>query len=295
VPDVRSLIAKYLPLGVVWIVWGSTYLAIAVAVRNGFGAFSLGAIRLSLAGLLLLSFAVLRGQRVLLPVRDLLLLAAFGTLLWLCGNGLVSWAITRVDSGYAALVLATNPLWVAGIESVLDRRRPSGPVVFALLLGFTGIIVLSVPRIGGGGADVLGMVLLLVAAASWASGFVFQRRKSPELAPMVSAGYQLLFGAIGLAVVAALRGEPMPSPSDEALIAVAYLIVFGSIIGFGCYIVALRSLPSTVVTTHAYVNPVVAILLGWVVLSEPLDVATWAGTALVLAAVAIVFRARERA
>ena len=290
-----SGVGQYLPLAVVWLVWGSTYLAIAVAVRNGFGPFWLGAMRLSIAGALLLLVAAIMGKRVLLPAREMALLAVYGVLLWVMGNGLVVWAITRVDSGYAALVLSTNPLCVVIIESVVDRKLPSPAMVGALVLGFAGIAVLSVQRIGGGGADLAGLIVLLVAALSWAAGFVLQRREKVDVPPAVSAGYQLLLASLGFALIALTRGEAMPTPSNDALVAMAYLILFGSVIGFGCYIVALRTLPSAVVTTHAYVNPVVAVLLGWVVLSEPLDVATWTGTALVLVAVAIVFRARDTA
>jgi len=284
-------------LGLVYLIWGSTYLAIHFAVRPGAGfpAFSLGAARLSVAGVLMVLWAALAGQRVLLTAREALSLASAGSLLWLGGNGLVIWAVTQVDTGYAALLMASMPIWIVVIESILDRTIPSGPTMRAIFLGTAGIGVLSGPSLASGEASLAGVVAVIVAAICWASGSVVQQRRPVSVPPMASAGYQLLFASLGFVVVALLRNEPMPAPTPTAWWALVYLVVVGCVVGFGGYVYALRELPSGLVMTHAYVNPVVAVLLGWLVVGEAITPWTFAGTALVLLGVADVFRNRSRA
>ncbi len=134
------------------------------------------------------------------------------------------------------------------------------------------------------------MIVLVSAAVCWAMGSVYQQRRPVDTTGLVSAGYQLVFGALGFALVSLARSEPVPSPTLAPTLALAYLILFGSVIAFACYVYALRNLPATLVMTHAYVNPVIALLLGWLVLSEPLTLWTWAGSALVLLGVVTLFR-----
>jgi len=277
---------------VVYLVWGSTYLGLRVGVRGdgGFPPFMLGTIRLAVASAIVLTWARLRGDSLGIDWRSALRLAVAGCLLWVGGNGLVTWAVTRVDSGYAALVMATIPMWVALMESVLNRRWPTTVELKGLSLGFVGIGVLSWPNISAGSADLVGLVALVAAAICWGAGSVYQRQRPVEVSGLVNAGYQLLFAAIGFGVVSMARGEPMPSPSLAPVLALSYLIVFGSVIAFACYVYALRSLPATLVMTHAYVNPVIALLLGWVFLAEPLTLWTWAGSVLVLLGVVVMFR-----
>ncbi len=284
-------------LGLVYLIWGSTYLAIHYAVRgaDGFPPFTLGAARLSIAGVLMVLWAALAGQRVLLGWRDYVSLASVGCMLWLGGNGLVIWAVTRVDTGYAALLMASMPIWIVVIESVLDRRAPTRATRRAIAFGTAGIAALSAPRLAGAEASIAGSAAVIIAAISWAAGSVYQQRRPSSVAPMTSAGYQLLFASLGFAVVALVRGEPMPSPNAGAWGALVYLIVIGCVVGFGGYVYALRELPAGLVMTHAYVNPVVAVLLGWLFVGEAVTLWTWLGTSLVLFGVAEVFRTRTRA
>ncbi len=286
-----------LNLLVVYVVWGSTYLAIRVAVRDGAGfpPFTLAASRVIVAGSLLLLAAFLTKQRIKPTRKEWLVLAGSGVLLWLGGNGLVSLAEQRINSGLAALIIGSTPIWVAVIEAILDRRVPSALLIVALLVGFGGIGVLSAPLLlSGVRADALSVIVILVATLSWGSGTILQRRNPVSLSPTVSSAYQHLFGGVGLTLAALLTREPLPTPTREAWLAWGYLVVFGSLLAFTAYVRALRLLPISIVMTYAYVNPVIAVILGWMILRESITLWTVAGTALVLIGVAGVFREKMR-
>ncbi|HTM21213.1 MAG TPA: EamA family transporter [Kofleriaceae bacterium] len=272
-------------LGVVYLVWGSTYLGIRVAVRGegGFPPFVLGAVRLGSAGVILLALTAMMGRPVRAARAELASHATSGLLLWVGGNGLVVWALQRVDSGYAALLMSLTPIFVVLLEAGLARRAPGVALGRALLLGTAGIGLLSAPALAGaGGVDALGLAALVLAALSWAIGTLYQQRRHVDSDPLAAAGWQLVFAGLGFAAVALLRGEAAPSPSPQAWAALAYLVVVGSVLGFGSYVWALRLLPGPIVMTHAYVNPVIAVLLGWALIGEPLTLWTWAGTGLIL-------------
>lgn len=281
----------------VYLVWGSTYLAIRMAVRegSGFPPFTMGATRLLAAGAVLLLWAAWTRNRLKLAGRELALMAEAGILLWAAGNGLVMWAEQRADSGYAALLVASTPIWVALLESLLDRRVPSLSLFLPLLVGFAGVGLLAGPELlAGTKADALAVLALLLAPLCWGGGSILLRRRPSSLAPLASSGYQQLFGGLGLAIAAVAAREPAPAPAPEAWWAWGYLIVFGSMLAFTSYIRALRLLPLGLVMTYAYVNPVIAVLLGRLVLDEPITAWTLAGSALVLLGVAGVFRHQSR-
>jgi drug/metabolite transporter (DMT)-like permease len=230
-----------------------------------------------------------------LTPAEFVTLAGSGVLLWLGGNGLVTWAEQRADSGYAALLIGASPFWVALIESVLDRKAPSRLLIGSLVIGFLGIAVLSLPVLRDATeSDSLSVAALILAAFCWSSGTVLQSRRPVSAPTRVSSGYQHLFGGMVLALVALLAREPVPHPSGEAWLALGYLIVFGSILAFTSFVQALRLLPTTVVMTYAYVNPVIAVLLGFLILRESITIWTVAGAPLVFLGVAGVFRDRSR-
>ena len=286
----------YLHLGIVYLVWGSTYLAIRVAVRegSGFPPFSMGASRVILAGLLLLGWAALSRKRVRPTGRELLVLGGSGLLLWSVGNGLVLWAEQRADSSLAALMVGTTPIWAVLIEAALDRRRPSPLLLAGLFSGLMGIGLLSAPVLAGGvRADVLSVVALALASIAWAMGSVLQNRNPVDLALRVSSGYQHLAGGMGFLVLVLLMREPLPRPQPQALAAWGYLLVFGSLIAFTSYVQTLRKLPMSIATTNAFVNPVIAVILGAALLQEPITPWNVSGAALVLLAVAGAFRDRQ--
>jgi drug/metabolite transporter (DMT)-like permease len=285
-------------LFVVYAVWSSTYLAIRVAVLgpSGFPPFILGATRLLAACFVLFLLATLRHENLRLPRGQLAVLAASGILMWVSGNGLVNWAEQDAPSGFAALMLASTPIWVAAIQAATGRERPSLLFTVSLLVGFAGVGVLTIPSFTGGTSVGLASSLaLLLAALSWGSGSILQSRLLGETAPMVSSGYQQLFGAAGLAVAILLTGEGVPAPSSAALLAWGYLVIFGSVLAFTSYVRALRLLPTSIAMTYAYVNPILAVLLGAVLLGEQVTAWTLLGAALIVMGVAGVFRSRRKA
>lgn len=282
-------------LSIVYIVWGSTYLAIRIAVHSGSGfpPFSMAAARTCAGGLLLFLWAWARRKSFRITLDQFWILTSSGLLLWIGGNGLVTWAEQRADSGYAALIIGSTPIWAALIESVLDKRMPSVLFVISLLAGFGGVALLSWPTIqSGDSADIASLIALLSAPFFWSCGSTIQRRRPVAISPMVSSGVQQLVGCAGFLILVGLTGEPRPSPTPSALAGWAYLVVFGSVLAFTSYVLALRLLPIRIVMTYAYVNPVIALGLGWLILDEPITWITLAGAGLVMVGVAGIFRDR---
>lgn len=290
-------VAGLLNLLVLYVVWGSTYLAIRFAVREGagWGPFWLGASRVLLAAAVLFLVNAMRGARLRPTRTEMVILVGTGLLLWLGGNGAVNWAEQRVDSGLAALIVGTMPIWVALMESVIDRRPPSLLLMASLLVGFVGLAVLTAPMLTDGvTGDVLGIVAVVFAAITWGMGSIWLNRRPLKLDPLVVSGWQQLVGAAGFSLFAMGVGEAAPDPTPVAWAAWAYLVVFGSLLAFSCFVYAVKVLPTAIVMTYAYVNPVIAVLLGWLVLSEPITVYTVAGMALIITGVVGVFRDKAK-
>jgi drug/metabolite transporter (DMT)-like permease len=289
--------AGLLNLFVIYLVWGSTYLAIRVAVRqgSGFPPFMLGGSRVTSAGIVLLLWGALRRQRIKPTWGEFGRLLVPGILLWVGGNGLVNWSEQRADSGLAALIISATPIWSAIVTAVIDKELPTFGMVAALMVGFVGMAVLSVPVLSAGvRADIWSILGLLLAGLSWGTGTVLQSRKPVALSSTVSAGYQQLIGGLGLLMVALILDEPWPTPIMEAWFAWGYLWFFGSILAFTSFVKALRLLPTKIVMTYPYVNPVIAVFLGWLILNETISLWTLGGAVLILLGVAGVFRERIR-
>ncbi len=285
-----------LNLVVVYLVWGSTYLFIRVAVRegSGFPPFAMVASRILCAAAILFPLAWLLRHRLAVSRSELRLLAVSGLLLWFGGNGLVTWAECHADSGYTALILGTTPIWAVILEAILDREVPSRLLILSLLVGFTGMGVLVWPVLQNGvRADLASTVALLIAAILWPAGSLMLQRSPPKSTAVVVAAYQQFFGGLGLLAAMLLAAEPWPHPNPSAWLGWAYLVIAGSVISFTSYVIAVRTLPITVVTTYAYVNPVIAVLLGRVVLDERITSSTLLGMVLILSGVAGVFRHRS--
>jgi drug/metabolite transporter (DMT)-like permease len=281
-----------LNLFVVYLVWGSTYLGIRIAVRegSGFPPFLMAAGRTVLGGLILLAWAKIKGERLKLVRSDALLLITTGAMLWIGGNGLVNWAEQRIPSALTALLLASTPLWVAALESVIERRTPSIVLIGSLLLGFCGTGFLSYPVLSTGiHADIVSIAVLFIASLSWGSGSLLQRHHGVHLSARVTAGYQQIFAVPGFLVLSYLTGEPRPTPLPSAWMAFAYLVVFGSVIAIASFTRALQILPTKVLFTYSYVNPMIALFLGWFILSEPITHWTLLGALMIIAGVAGVF------
>jgi drug/metabolite transporter (DMT)-like permease len=286
-----------LNLLVVYVVWGSTYLAIRIAVREGagWGPFWLGASRVLVAAAVLFVFNRVRGQRLRPTRTELGVLVATGLLLWVGGNGAVNWAEQRIDSSLAALIVGSMPIWVALMESLMDRRPPSILLSTSLVVGFSGLVVLTYPKLRDGvTADLIGILAVVFAAVSWGLGSIILNRRSLALDPVVVSGWQQLAGGIGFTIIALAIGERLPEPTTEAWAAWAYLVVLGSLIAYTSFVYALKLLPTTVVMTYAYVNPVIAVILGWFILSEPVTGYTLTAMALITVGVYGVFREKGK-
>jgi drug/metabolite transporter (DMT)-like permease len=296
-PDERLPLSGLTHLAVVYVVWGSTYLAIRVLVRDGggFPPFLLGASRTLLAAACLLAWNALRHNRIRPSAAEWRTLVPAGLLMWVGGNGLVNVGEMRSASGYAALLVGTMPMWVALIEAIVDRRPPSLSLLGSLGIGFAGLGVLAWPVIRQGPtADLWSVVALVSAPLCWSLGSILQMRRPVGLGPTASAGALQLVGAAGFFGLSLLLREPRPTIGPVGWAAWGYLVVAGSIFAFTSYLTALRLLPMRIVTTYSYANPVIAMFLGWLILGEKITGWTVGGTVLVLAGIAGVFRTRFR-
>ncbi|MGE5379446.1 MAG: DMT family transporter [Methylocystaceae bacterium] len=296
-PLSRHVKSGLISLGIVYIIWSTTYLAIRITVApgNGFPPFAMGATRLFAAFILLLIIARLNGQRLKLSGRELTVAAITGILLWLGGNGLVNWAEQSANSGFAALMVSSSPIWVTLINALLSRRYPSPLLIGSLLFGFGGVAVLMAPAIlTGSQLKAAATVALLGSALLWSIGSVYQTRSNTNTPVLVLSAYQHLFGALGMLIVTLVLREPVPHPSGTAWLAWSYLVLFGSILGYTSFIRALKLLPINIAMTYSYVNPVLALLLGWWLLHENVSIFTLIGAIMVVIGVFGVFYTRKK-
>jgi drug/metabolite transporter (DMT)-like permease len=284
-----SPVAIWIALGLVYVIWGSTYLAIAIVVRT-MPPLSSAGLRFVVAGLLLLAWvAARRGVRV---GREQLVGASIvGLLLLVGGNGFVMLAERTVPSGLTALIIASVPLWIVLLRRIAGERVH--PSTFAgVAVGFAGVAFLVIPRGSSGDLDLVGVAMLLVATLSWALGtFLAPRLRMPRDG-LLSTGLQQLAGGVVLVLAGAAVGElgrlDASAYSTDSLLALGYLVVFGSLVGFTAYSWLLQHAPVSLVATYAYVNPVVAVLLGALILAEPVTPSILAGAAIIVAAVAFI-------
>ena len=282
---------------IVYIVWGSTYLGIRVAVQegSGFPPMIMSATRVFAGSLILVALArFIQKQSLRLTKEEWVVLSVSGLALWWGGNGLVAIAEMTVPSGYAALIIACTPIWVAVIESVLDKKRPSVFLVISLLIGVAGIAVLNWPAIISGNLnDLRGLFLLIIAGLSWGAGSIYQKRKNIHTTPEISSAVQQFTGGIALLITSFIISEPTMNPVPSAWWAWGYLIIFGSVIAFTSFVKALKLLPPNIVFTYAFVNPVVAVILGFFILGEPITPWAFAGATLVIIGVLGVFKEQK--
>ncbi len=274
-----------------YVIWGSTYLAIRVVVEDVPPLLGASA-RFLVAGGVMLAVLAARGRSVRVPRRALASAALVGVLLPAGGNGIVSVAERTVPSGLAALLIASVPLWVVLLRSTVGGERIAGRTLGGLALGFAGLAVLLLPGSRPTEATAGGIVLVLVAACSWATGSFLSPRLTMPSDPLVSTAWQMVAGGTALMVGALAAGEPgdvhLAATSTSSWLALVYLVVAGSWVAFTAYAWLLQNAPISQVATYAYVNPLVAVLLGWSILDEQLSTGTLAGAALVVAAVALI-------
>jgi len=277
----------------VYLIWGSTYLAIRLAVET-MPPFLMAGIRFLIAGAILYAWTRWRGTPQ--PTRAHWLAAAgVGGLLLLGGNGGVVWAAQHVPSGLTALLIATVPLWMALLNWLRPNGvKPNNGVIAGLILGFMGITLLIGPSklASGHHVDPLGAAVLIIASLSWAAGSLYSRRAQLPASPLLATGMEMLAGGALLLIASLLFGEwtrfELSAPSLRSWLALSYLIFFGALIGFTAYIWLLRVTTPAQASTYAYVNPVVAIFLGWAFASEPLTVRTLLAAAIIIGAVVVI-------
>jgi drug/metabolite transporter (DMT)-like permease len=288
-----------LAFAAVYLIWGSTYMAIRVAVAD-FAPFVMASLRFIAAGLGLYLF--LRAKGAPRPTWVQWRNAAWvGFLLLSCSNGGVTWAERTVPSGLTALLCAILPMWMVLLEWLFDRnQRPTLQIMLGVLLGIAGVAVLIGPGLStqGESVDLFGAALIVIASLTWALGSIYGRTANlPKSAPM-STAMQMLTGGIVLGIGALVNGdwarfEPAAIPLRSWL-ALVYLGVFGSLIALSAYVWLLRVSTSARVSTYAYVNPVVAVILGWAILDEPLSARTALAAAIIVTAVVVITTHRAR-
>ncbi len=282
-----------LAFAIVYFVWGSTFLAIRIGVEH-VPPFLLAAIRFSIAGAVLLIGMRLRGAPRPTPPQWLSA-AILAVLIFVLDYGLLFWAEQRVPSGVAAVMMATIPVFMALSEIIiLKTRRLTVTLTVALLIGIAGVVVLVSHslRFGGAPIDRNGAIALIVAAVSWSIAAALTRKLPLPASKVMSSGVQMFTGGVLLAITALLLGElrgfSIVTVPIRAWLALLYLIVFGSIVAFTAYVWLIHHESPTKVGTYAYVNPVVAVLLGYFAAGEPLGVRTVVGASLVLVSVAVI-------
>ncbi|MGZ8437183.1 MAG: EamA family transporter [Candidatus Limnocylindrales bacterium] len=292
----------WIGLLILYVVWGSTYLGIAIAIDT-IPPFLMAATRFLIAGSVLVAWSVAReGRSIALPsAREWRDSAIVGALLLGGGMGMVSFGEQTVPSGITALLVALMPVWVAILGRVFLGERLPRLAVFGVVAGFGGVAILIGPSAFGGSGSLngLGLAALIVSPISWASGSLFASHRAhlPRL-PLLATGIQMLAGGLVLSAMSAASGEllsfRLDAVSPASLGALAYLTVVGSLVAFTAYGWLLRVAPLPLIATYAYVNPVVAVMLGALVRSEPVDPRTVVAGAVIVAAVALIVTARGR-
>jgi drug/metabolite transporter (DMT)-like permease len=282
----------------IYVIWGSTYLAIRYAVET-IPPFIMGGVRFLISGAMLYLWARSRGapKPTRLHWRNAIIAGGF---LLLGGNGAVVWAEQFVPSGLTALLVSILPFWLVIIEWIRPpRRRPSAAVLVGLVLGFVGIIVLVGPSDVGGHGDVmpLGALVLILGSLSWAIGSFWSRDAQLPESGLLTTGMEMVGGGVLLLVVGTLAGEfsrlDIHGISNASAFGLLYLITFGSMLGFTSYIWLLDKVSPARLGTYAYVNPIVAVLLGWAIAGERLSIRTGVAAAIVICAVALITTARS--
>ncbi len=282
----------------VYIIWGSTYLAIKFAIET-VPPFTMAGTRFLLAGTIL--YALARATGAPAPARTLGRSAlVIGALLLMGGNGAVTWSQQRIPSGVAALLVTITPCWMVLLDWLRPQgTRPTGPIVLGLLLGLGGVALLIGPEqlMGGGRVDLVGAGVLILGSLSWATGSIYSRHAEVPARPLLATGMQMLCGGTILLVAGQLTGEAARldagAISAKSILAFAYLVVFGAIVGYSAYVWLLRASTPARVSTYAYVNPVVAVLLGWALGGESITPRMLTAALIIIGGVALITLSRQ--
>lgn len=299
VPHTARIVAAFATL---YVVWGSTYLFIRIGLDAGMPPALFGGLRLVPAGLLLFGLALARRSGLRISRRDLTTASVVGILL-LCGGMYGTFLAEQyIPSGLAALIVALLPLWIAAAEAVIPGMdRPTWMGWLGLTIGFVGLAVLMIPTISGFSGSpeqLLGVAIEIIATWLWTAGTIVSKRRPLKVDGTVATGYEMLVAGGVLLVLGLAQGEwtqlPAAMSQPAGIGSLVYLIVVGSALAFTAFMWLIRNVTASKVMTYAYVNPVVAVFLGWLVLSEPVDGWTLAGMAIIVAGVALTTAAPVR-
>lgn len=280
---------------IVYLVWGSTYLGIRVAVLD-LPAVLFAGVRFDAAGLLMLIYAFATGARPPRAARDWRNITLTALMMLVGANGLVTWSEQWVQSNQAALIVATSALWMAWLGTLGAQGEPLRKLTVAgLLLGFAGVAVLVGGGLSGRAAPPLAYAALLLSPVLWAGGSIFSRRNPIGCAPVMTAALQMCITGVVMTTLGLLLGElPRWNWEPKAIIALVYLVIFGSCIAYGAYFWLVHQVTPASLGTYAYVNPAIAVFLGWLLLDEQLGAMQICGTAVILAGVVLVTLSARR-
>lgn len=290
----------FVAFGLVYLLWGSTYLAIGIAVKH-IPPLMMGGVRFIISGVIMLGWRALSGHRVMVSPREMLRLTIIGVLLLTAGNVGLGWAETLIPTGLAALLIAITPLWFLLLERFSHRGdRLSWRGIAGIGLGLAGVVVLLWPDLTGavhvGRKELLGAGIVMFSSFSWACGSIFSKRWHLAVDPYTASGWEMLNAGLINMLLAILTGSHHRAIwASSSVWAIAYLVTAGSLIGFTAYVWLLQNVPTPKVATYAYVNPIVAVFLGWLVLGERITPYIIAGTVVVVLSVYIVTGAKSHA
>lgn len=289
----RALII--LAFAAVYLLWGSTYLAIRFAIET-LPPFLMAGTRFSLAGAILFTWALLQGDSIRSSLSQWPKAFAIGALLLLGGNGGVTWAEKHIASGFAALLIASEPLWVVILNWAMSHKRPNWKVLLGVFIGLVGVALLVGDGLRAGinasSISLIGAAVVLLAAFAWAAGSVYASRYPIKASTSMASGMQMLGGGSLLFLFGLVVGDAqrlnLANASWVSIGAFFYLLVFGSLVGFTAYSWLLRNVAPARAATYAYVNPVVAVLLGWSLVNEPLTLRMLVAAAIIIGSVALI-------
>jgi len=277
-----------LAFAALYLIGGSTFLGMRYVMHGGFTAFLASGFRMLVAGSIMLAWLLARGGN-LAPRRHWPDLAISGTFLFVGGNATSMIASETVDSGLIALLTATAPFWLTlGAAQLPGGERPSAAGLFGILLGFAGLTVIVGPNLSGGGSAV-GIVAAAISPVSWAIGGLWARYRLAGLPAMTIASHQMLLGTVPLLAIGLARGEWADlAPEQSAYLALAYLVICGNLISYNSFVFLMAHVPAARASTYAYVNPVIAVFLGWWLADEHISPRGLVGAAAILAGVVLV-------
>lgn len=290
--DEKKVILAYLA---VCFFWGSTYLAIRIGVKD-MPPMIFASIRFLVAGSIMLIYCKYKGLKISTDITDIKNLSIVGLLLLLGGNGLVVYAEQWIHSGIASLIVAMVPIYMTIIESINHRKIIIDiKGILGLMLGFSGVLYLVLGNLDEVGFEIPGILMVVTASILWAIGSIYSKSFKTKGNMVGNIGIQMLAGGIGLFIVSLIRGELLNLTfSVTSLWAMAYLIVFGSIVGYSSYIYILQHLPATKASTYTYINPIVAVGLGALILKEPITYKILISASIILVGVFLVQSSKDK-